>query len=78
MSSSESEACEVDGMCVSKVQSKKKKKEEKKEVVDVSHHSIWENMRRKTVSLMKKTATYATATGNWLYFTLPYQVTAAN
>ena len=66
LSNSSSDApgqCEADGTCASKLK-KKKKKKKNIEDEDLSHSSIWERMRRRTVSLMKKTAVYAAATGN--------------
>ena len=63
LSNSSSDApghCEADGTCASKLKKKKKNIEDE----DLSHSSIWERMRRRTVSLMKKTAVYAAATGN--------------
>ena len=77
-----SDSCEVDGGCTSrpfltptasrKGQRKKKKKKKRKKPIDISDdealsvRSPWEVMRKRTISLMKKTAVYATQTGNLL------------
>ena len=73
-----SDHCEVDGACGSKQflspdnakkKTKKKKKKKKKKQIDVSdeeaysNRSTWEMMRKRTISLMKKTAVYAATTG---------------
>ena len=74
-----SDHCEVDGACGSKqflnpdkakkkTKKTKKKKKEKKQI-DISddeayaNRSTWEIMRKRTISLMKKTAVYAATTG---------------
>lgn len=75
-----SDHCEVDGACGSKqflnpdkakkkAKKTKKKKKEKKQI-DISddeayaNRSTWEIMRKRTISLMKKTAVYAATTGS--------------
>ncbi|XP_063690255.1 uncharacterized protein LOC134822908 isoform X2 [Bolinopsis microptera] len=72
-----SDHCEVDGGCtskqyleVTKPEKKKKKKKKKKKQSGTrddnahSDRSNWEAMRKRTISLMKKTAVYAASTGS--------------
>ena len=60
--------CEADGIGPSKQALKKKKKKKKggeqieTEEEELSNETALEKLRRKTVSLMKKTAVYATTT----------------